>query len=87
MSHEQWNIFRALAEWRERNGKDIQAVVKVSAKLVFRSHLRKITARCRHHPNVHPKSLRAAQTFEFLFLQYAEQFGLQRDGPGKAPFS
>ena len=77
MSHEKWNVLRALAEWRDGNGKDVQAVVKIAAKLIFRNHLLKITARCRHHSNVHPKGLRAAQSFEFLFLQYAEQFGLQ----------
>src|SRR5213594_4205116 len=32
MPHEQRNIFRALAEWRDGNGKDVQAVVQVAAK-------------------------------------------------------
>jgi hypothetical protein len=32
---------------------------------------------CSYKPNIHLVSSTAAQAFEFLFLQYSEQFGLQ----------
>ena len=57
--------------------KHIQAVVEVAAKFALPYHLRQISVCCRHQPNVHLMSPIAAQTFELLFLQYAQELRLQ----------
>jgi len=63
---------------RQLNGKNIQAKVKVTAKVAIAHHLRKVAMGRSHEPNVYMVSSTAAQTLEFLFLQYSQQFGLQR---------
>src|SRR6202022_4521698 len=60
------------------NRKHIQTVVEVAAKFVPLHHLRQITASCSHQPNVHLVSPSAAQGLELPFLQYSQQFRLQR---------
>ena len=60
-----------------RTGEDIQTIVEVAAKFASIHHLRQIPIGCSHQPYVHLVSPSAAQALEFLFLQYAQQFGLQ----------
>jgi hypothetical protein len=71
------NVFTALSQRRQLDRKYIEAKVEVTAKFAISHHPRQVAMRCSHEPNIHLVSSAAAQTFEFLFLQYAQQFGLQ----------
>src|SRR5271156_5362497 len=77
MCHQGWDVFAALPQWWQQDGEDIQTVVEVATKFASIHHLRQIPIRCSHQPHVHLVSPSAAQALEFLFLQYAQQFGLQ----------
>src|ERR1700687_2401336 len=78
MGDQGWNVFAALPQWRQKDGEHIQTIVEVTAKFASLHHLRQVPIRCSHQPHVHLVSPSAAQAFEFLFLQYAQQLGLQR---------
>src|SRR5271155_2368365 len=77
MCHQGWDVFAALPQWWQQDGEDIQTVVEVGAKFASIHHVGQITVRGGNQPHVNFVSPSAAQTFEFLFLQYAQQFGLQ----------
>src|SRR5208282_4940908 len=72
-----WNVFAAFPQWWQQDGEDIQTIVEVAAKFASIRHLCQIPIGCSHQSHVHLVSPGAAQALEFLFLQYAEQFGLQ----------
>ena len=69
---------RARPQWWQQHGENIQSIVEVAAKLASIHHLRQITIRGSHQPNIHLVSPGATQALELLFLQYTQQFGLQR---------
>jgi GTPase len=71
------NILAALSQRRQLHRKDIQAKVEVTAELAIFHHPRQIAMGSSHEPHIYLVSATASQTFEFLFLQYAQQFGLQ----------
>ncbi len=76
--HESRNIVPAFAEWWQLNGKDVEPVIQVAAEFVPRYHSFDITVCGSDETNVYLMTLAAPQTFELLFLQDAQQFGLQR---------
>src|SRR6266852_7864664 len=78
MRDQGWNVFAALPQWWQKDGEHIQTIVEVTAKFASLHHLRQVPIRSSHQPHVHLVSPSAAQAFEFLFLQYAQQLGLQR---------
>src|ERR1700693_3889823 len=78
MSDQGWNVFAALPQWWQKEGEHSQTIVEVTAKFASLHHLRQVPIGCSHQPHVHLVSPRAAQAFEFLFLQNAQQLGLQR---------
>src|ERR1700730_5660287 len=78
MSHQGWNVFWALPQRWQQKRKDIQTIVEIAAKVAPLHHLRQIPIRCSNKPNVHFVSPGAPQTLKLLFLQDAQQFGLQR---------
>src|SRR5271169_2569631 len=77
MRHQGRNILAALPQWWQQDGEDIQTVVEVATKFASTHHLRQIPIRCSHQAHVHLVSPSAAQALEFLFLQDAQQLGLQ----------
>src|SRR6266446_8013764 len=78
MSHEGRNVFAALTQRWQQDGEDIQTIIEIAAKFSTIHHLRQISIRCSNQPNVHLVSPRTPQPLELLFLQDAQQFGLQR---------
>src|SRR6266849_708258 len=78
MRDQGWNVFAALPQWWQKDGEHIQTIVEVTAKFASLHHLRQVPIRSSHQPHVHLVSPSAAQAFELLFLQYAQQLGLQR---------
>src|SRR5258706_7691139 len=77
MRYQGRNVFAARAQRRQQHREYIQTVVEVATKFAPRHHLHQITVGCSHQPHVHLVSPSAAQALKFLFLQYAQQFGLQ----------
>src|SRR5579859_5881744 len=80
MCYQRWNIRTAYAQWWQQNWKHIQAIVQVAAKFVTLHHACQVPVSCRHKPNINMVRPAAAQAFEFLFLQYTQQLGLQCQG-------
>src|SRR5258708_4750689 len=78
MLHQGRNVLTARPQGWQQDWKHIQTVVEVAAKFAPLHHLRQVTVRGSHEANVHLVSPSAAQALEFLFLQHAQQFGLQR---------
>src|SRR5712672_2069040 len=60
---ERWNV----------NGKDIEPIEQVAAKLPGGDGLSQVAVGRRDHPHVDPDRLVAADALEFPFLQYAQQ--------------
>ena len=77
VAHQQRHVFRALAQCRNVNRKNIQAVVEVAAKVALGDQLWQIAIGRGHHADVDALRAIAAQAFEFLLLQHAQQFRLQ----------
>ena len=80
VADQQRNIFAPLTQRRHGDGEDIQPVKEVAAKLAFRDHLCQVAIGRRDHADVDTDGARAAQPFEFLFLQNAQQLGLEFEG-------
>src|SRR6266481_8490970 len=77
MGHQGWNVFAARPQWWQQKRKYIQTIVEIATKVAPLHHLLQITVCCSHQPHVHLVSPSAAQALKFLFLQYAQQLGLQ----------
>ena len=77
MCHQRRNIFWACPQGWQHDRENVQPIIEVAAKFAPVHHLHQITICCRHQPDVHLISPSAAQAFELLFLQHAQQFGLQ----------
>ena len=81
MRHQGGNVFAARPQRRQQDRKHIQTVVEVAAKFATSHHVFQVSVGRRHQPHVHLVGPGAAQALELLFLQHAQQFGLecQRD--------
>src|ERR1700678_3974930 len=71
------DILTALAQGRYENGKDVEAVVQIAAKLASFYTLQEVPVGRRQQAKIHLQSLPAAQPFELSILQHAQQLGLQ----------
>jgi hypothetical protein len=80
MRHEGGNVFAAITQRWQLDGKYIQAKVEVTSKFAISYHFRQVAMSCSYESNIHLVSSTATQAFEFLFLQYAQQFGLKLRG-------
>ena len=74
------NVFRAFAQRRKRNGKAVQAVVKIAAEGTAADLLLQIAVAGGNNPHIHFNGLFAADPFEAAFLEHAQQSGLERRG-------
>ena len=75
--HEQWNIFRSLAQRRNRDRKDVQPVEKILAKGSGRDGGRQVTIGCRDQANVYLDRMIAPHPLEFAFLQHPQERDLR----------
>ena len=69
-----------LAQRRNIDGHNIQAVVKVFAKRSFFQRRAQITIRGGDQPHIHLDGLGPAQPLKLALLQYAQQLYLDRRG-------
>src|SRR6185437_1709039 len=76
--HQSWNIFPAFAEGRQRDRKNVEPVIEVTAEFFLSHHPRQIPVCRRDQTDVYLMSPTAPQTFELLLLQDPQQFRLQR---------
>src|SRR5437868_2784636 len=81
MPHQHRNIALAFSQRRHTNGEDIEPVIQVTAKLFFRHALSQVAIRGSNQAYVYANGASAAQSFELLVLQHAQQLRLelQRD--------
>jgi hypothetical protein len=77
MAHQTRDVLRAIAQGRQHEREDVQAVVEVTAEAAVSDHLGQVAVGGRHQAHVHPKRLGAAQALELLLLEHAKQPGLQ----------
>src|SRR5439155_7220445 len=75
---EQREVAGALAERRQRHREDAQAVIQVFAELSLAHRLLEVAVAGGDDPNVDPEVLGAADAFEGLLLQKAEELRLER---------
>src|SRR4029077_16655510 len=73
------NVFSAVTQGRDADREHVQAVEQVAAEFAAGDHLFQIAVGCCDQPGVYPPRLRAAETFEFLLLQRAQQLRLDID--------
>ena len=70
------NIFLALAQRREAQGNDVQAIEEVLAELAFHDHLAQVRIGRRQDAHIHFDGFGPAQPHEFTFLDDTQQLGL-----------
>src|SRR5262245_28783141 len=73
---QQRDVFGTLAQWRDADGEDVEAIVEVGAELIVRDHLSEVAVRRGDQAHVRPHGARAAQSLELLLLQHPQQFRL-----------
>src|SRR5688572_23986747 len=76
MQRQRRNVVDALAQRRDGDRKNIQAIVQIRSERSVFDHLRKIAVRGRDDPHVHPLGPRAAEALKLTLLQDAQQLGL-----------
>src|SRR3954468_16002526 len=77
MLHQQWNVFSSLAQARQLDRNDVQAVIKVLAEsALFNSFFQGLVSRS-EHAHVHVKGRVIAYSAYFAFLQNTQQSALQ----------
>ena len=80
MADKTWNVVGSLAQGGQQEREDIESIIKVAAESAVGGHLCQIAVRRRDETHVDLDRLVAAETLEFLFLQHAQQLGLQLQG-------
>ncbi len=75
--HQHRNVFQPMTERRKRDGKHIEAVIKIHSEQLLGDQRREILIGCGHHAHIDATRIRAAQPFEFLLLQNPQQLRLQ----------
>ena len=78
--HQLGDVFAALAQRRQRDHDDTQAVEKIFAELLFLHRRFQVAMRGGDDAHVHRDRFLAAQALEASFLQHAQQFHLRARG-------
>src|SRR6266702_3920535 len=68
--HQAWNVFRALAQWWDRNRKYIEPVIEIAAILTFGDHRFQVTVCGCDEANVDVNRSAATDPLEFALLQH-----------------
>jgi hypothetical protein len=80
MRYQEGNVVQTQAQGWKGNGKHIKPVIQVHPELLLGDHGDKIPIGRSHYANIDPMSSTAAQSFELLLLQDAQQFRLEAEG-------
>ena len=75
--HEQWNIFRSLAQRRNGDRKDVQSVEEILAEGPGRDGGRQVTIGCRDQANVYRDRMITPHPLEFALLQHPQERDLR----------
>src|SRR5436189_1194223 len=75
--YEQRNILFAIAQRRQFDWKNVEPVVKITAKGAVSDSRLQITIRGRDDANINAQNFRAAHAFKLAFLQNAQQCDLR----------
>ena len=70
------NVLDPLAQRRDRDRKDVEAIVQIAPERSVLDHVLEIAVRGGHDPHVDALGPRAAEAFELALLQHAQQLGL-----------
>jgi len=73
---EKRNVVATFSQRRDINRKHLQAIVKVTAKLLFHDHLTEIGIRSCQQSDIDPLCASTAQSFELLFVEHSEELRL-----------
>src|SRR5689334_4824577 len=76
MVEQKRDILLAVAQRRERNADNVEAVIEVLAKPVFLNQSSKVGVGCGEDPYVDSDSLRASQAHELAFLDNPQELRL-----------
>src|SRR5260370_34213605 len=77
VADEKRNVVTTFSQRRDIDRKNLQAIVKVTAKLLFHDHLTEIGIRSRQQSDIDPLCASTAQSFALLFLEHSEELRLQ----------
>ena len=80
MIGEEFDIPRALAERGDLDGKHIEAVVEILAKVAFLNCLEKVAVRSGDDAHIDFDGFISSDAFEFPLLENAEELGLEGEG-------
>src|SRR5881398_3251716 len=75
--YEQWNILFPIAQRRQFDWKNVEPVVKITAKAAVCDSRLQITIRRRDNAHISAQNFRAAHAFKLAFLQNAQQCNLR----------
>ena len=70
--HEQWNVLFPFTQRRQFDGKNVEPVVKITAKGAVRDGRLQITIRRCNHADISAQNFRPADAFKLAFLQNAQ---------------
>src|SRR5260370_23075158 len=76
VADEKRNVVTTFSERRDINRKNLQAIVKDTAKLLFRDHFTEICIRSRQQSDIDPLFSSTSQSFELLFLEHSGELML-----------
>src|SRR5207253_4939085 len=76
VSNQKLDVLEARPQRRDRDGNDIQAVVKVFPESPLFDRLLQIPIGCRNHADIHRSRLGTADAFKDTFLQYPQKLYL-----------
>src|SRR5258705_1342111 len=77
VTHEQRNVRFPFTQRRQFDGKNVEPVVKITAKGSLRDSRLQITIRRCNHADICAENFRAADAFKLAFLQNAQQCDLR----------
>ena len=77
VAREQRHVFAAVSQWRNMHREDMQPIVKLGPESVVLHHGLQIPVRSSHQPGVRADRAAAANAFEFLVLDRAQQLRLE----------
>jgi hypothetical protein len=77
MMHQRGDVFRSFAQWWHQNREDVYAIIEISAKSVLFDHRGEIAVGGGNQTDIDFDGFVAADSFKLLFLEHAQQLGLQ----------
>ena len=80
MLREERDVFAPLAERRDTQRKDLEAIVEVLAEVALGDVFLEVPVGRGDDPHVHPPLLGGAERANLAFLQHAQELRLEREG-------